>query len=82
MAGRRTRLHALLTAPGIHLLLQRDTAGTDLPTGPHITALRLPETGRGLTLTRPDGYVGLRCADADLPQLRAWLSLVDVWPQG
>jgi len=30
--------------------------------------------GAGLVAVRPDGYVGFRCRDTDMPQLRNWLA--------
>lgn len=77
--GNSMRLHELLARPGVHVLLDRDA-----PT-PAIGPLRCPlvqvrrltsSPGRGLTVIRPDGYIGLRTDIADAARLDAWLKLV------
>jgi len=77
--GSSVRLHELLARPGVHVLLDRDA-----PT-PAIGPLRCPlvrvrrltsSPGRGLTVIRPDGYIGLRTDNADAARLDAWLKLV------
>lgn len=80
---RSVRLHALTARPGVHLLLQRDTAPLEnLPLGPHVWTHRISSwPGRGLLAVRPDGHVGFRCREADLGQLDAWLELVGA-PRG
>jgi 2-polyprenyl-6-methoxyphenol hydroxylase-like FAD-dependent oxidoreductase len=77
-AGRSIRLHELLAQPGVHVLLDRDTAPLGpLPPGPLVHVHRLTSVpGRGLTAVRPDGYIGFRCQTSDASQLGAWLSLV------
>jgi 2-polyprenyl-6-methoxyphenol hydroxylase-like FAD-dependent oxidoreductase len=76
--GRSVRLHALLARPGVHVLLARDADQIEnLSLGPLVTLHRLTgKPGRGLLAIRPDGYVGLRCKNADANQLSAWLDLV------
>jgi 2-polyprenyl-6-methoxyphenol hydroxylase-like FAD-dependent oxidoreductase len=76
--GRIGRLHELAARPGVHVLLDRDA---DLPPGlparPLLHIHRLTsEPGCGLTVVRPDGYLGLRCPSADAGQLAAWLARV------
>jgi 2-polyprenyl-6-methoxyphenol hydroxylase-like FAD-dependent oxidoreductase len=76
--GRSVRLHELLARPGVHVLLDRDADPLDRrPADPLISVHRLTSVpGQGLTVVRPDGYVGLRGQVADARQLAAWLSLV------
>ncbi|WP_236653340.1 FAD-dependent monooxygenase [Streptacidiphilus melanogenes] len=80
--GRVSRLHTQLATPGVHLLLRPQPAAPALPTlGPHVTVHRLEGLpGEGLTLVRPDGYIGLRCGDADPAALRDWLRLAAALP--
>ncbi|WP_063775047.1 FAD-dependent monooxygenase [Streptacidiphilus anmyonensis] len=80
--GRTTCLHALLATPGVHLLLHPRTAPPGLPAlGPQVNVHRLEGLpGEGLTLVRPDGYIGLRCDDADTAALGAWLRLAAALP--
>jgi 2-polyprenyl-6-methoxyphenol hydroxylase-like FAD-dependent oxidoreductase len=83
--GRPTRLHELVAAPAVHVLLQRDAArgddgALDGPVGgvagPRVVVHRITSwPGRGLVAVRPDGHVGFRCGEADPDQLRAWLRL-------
>lgn len=80
-AGRRVRLHDLIAPPGIHVLLQRDATGELglAGLGPFVHAHRIDNwSGRGLVAVRPDGYIGLRCADAGEQRLRDWLALVGI----
>jgi hypothetical protein len=78
VGGRNVRLHALLSRPGVHVLLHRDAGRLEhLDLGPHVTLHRLTSTpGTGLVAVRPDGYVGFRCRIADGAQLRAWLARI------
>jgi 2-polyprenyl-6-methoxyphenol hydroxylase-like FAD-dependent oxidoreductase len=81
-AGRSSRLHELLARPGVHILLDRHAAlpGTVRPSrflGIHRLA-SVP--GRGLIAVRPDGYIGFRCATAEVGQLEAWLTRLSVPP--
>jgi 2-polyprenyl-6-methoxyphenol hydroxylase-like FAD-dependent oxidoreductase len=75
---RRVRLHELLAQPGVHVLVHRDAAQIeDLAFGPRVTVHRLTSVpGPGLVAVRPDGYVGFRCRETDVPQLRGWLARV------
>jgi 2-polyprenyl-6-methoxyphenol hydroxylase-like FAD-dependent oxidoreductase len=75
---RRVRLHELISLPGVHVLVQRGAAQIEnLEFGPHVTIHRLTGMpGPGLVAVRPDGYVGLRCHDTDVPRLRGWLARV------
>ena len=74
--GHRVRLHELLARPGVHVLLERDAELARSPASSLVHVRRLTSTpGRGLLTIRPDGYVGLRCQDADARQLDAWLRL-------
>lgn len=84
-AGQRTRLHELTAAPGIHILLERDAtwdagAGAIAPSAAHLVHIHRLDShpGRAVLGVRPDGYVGLRCGEKDLRQLREWLRLVGV----
>ena len=77
--GRSVRLHELLARPGVHVLLDRDAAspGTGPARCPLVSMHRLSSSpGHGLTVVRPDGYIGLRTDVADGPPLDAWLRLV------
>lgn len=77
--GRSVRLHELLARPGVHVLLDRDAASPGIrPVRcPLVSVHRLGNSpGRGLTVVRPDGYIGLRTEFADASQLGAWLRLV------
>jgi 2-polyprenyl-6-methoxyphenol hydroxylase-like FAD-dependent oxidoreductase len=77
-AGRKMQLHALLSRPGVHVLLDRDADPLDgLALGPLIHRHRITNSpGRGLVAVRPDGYIGLRCTIAEPGQLDAWLNLI------
>jgi 2-polyprenyl-6-methoxyphenol hydroxylase-like FAD-dependent oxidoreductase len=77
--GRSIRLHELLARPGIHVLLDRDAAALHslAPRGPLISMHRLTSSpGHGLSVVRPDGYVGLRTESACATELDSWLKLV------
>jgi 2-polyprenyl-6-methoxyphenol hydroxylase-like FAD-dependent oxidoreductase len=82
VGGRRRRLHDVVGVPGIHVLLERsavDLDGEDL--GPHVSVHRLADrSGSGLTVVRPDGFVGYRCGVVDTAQLRRWLGMVAALP--
>jgi hypothetical protein len=73
--GRSVRLHELLARPGVHILLDRDADRLeDLAPGQFVTVHRLTSApGRGVTVVRPDGYIGLCSRTADVHQLAAWL---------
>jgi 2-polyprenyl-6-methoxyphenol hydroxylase-like FAD-dependent oxidoreductase len=72
--GRSVRLHGLLAAPGVHVLLHRDADHLEGLSIPHVTVHRLTNVpGTGVVAVRPDGHVGFRCAVADPGQLRRWL---------
>jgi 2-polyprenyl-6-methoxyphenol hydroxylase-like FAD-dependent oxidoreductase len=74
-AGRTIRLHDLLAAPGVHILLDRDAElpGT-VPQGRFISIHRLTSSpGRGLIAVRPDGYIGFRGQTTETRQLVGWL---------
>ncbi|WP_201777106.1 FAD-dependent monooxygenase [Streptacidiphilus neutrinimicus] len=81
--GRVSRLHTQLATPGVHMLLRPQAAPPVLPPlGPHVTVHRLEGLpGEGLTLVRPDGYIGLRCAEADMTALRDWLRRTATLPE-
>jgi 2-polyprenyl-6-methoxyphenol hydroxylase-like FAD-dependent oxidoreductase len=76
--GRSVRLHELLARPGVHILLDRDADRLeDLAPGRFVTVHRLTSApGRGVTIVRPDGYIGFRAGTAEAGQLAAWLALV------
>ena len=76
--GGSVQLHELLARPGVHILLDRDADGLeDLTPGRFVTVHRLTSVpGRGVTVVRPDGYIGFRSATADVGQLAVWLALV------
>jgi 2-polyprenyl-6-methoxyphenol hydroxylase-like FAD-dependent oxidoreductase len=76
--GRSGRLHELLSRPGMHVLLDRDADRLDgLAPGPFVTVHRLTSVpGRGVTVVRPDGYIGFRGRTAEAGQVSAWLTLV------
>ena len=80
--GRQARLHELLARPGLHLLLQRDAGHIeDQLSGSTVVTHRLTSApGRGIIAVRPDGYIGFRCAAADLAQLRDWLARLGACP--
>ena len=62
----------------MHILLDRVADRLDgLAPGPFVTVHRLTSVpGRGVTLVRPDGYIGFRSRTAETSQLAAWLTLV------
>jgi 2-polyprenyl-6-methoxyphenol hydroxylase-like FAD-dependent oxidoreductase len=76
--GRSIRLHELLARPGVHILLDRDADQLDnLPPGRFVTVHRLTSApGHGVTVVRPDGYIGFRSRTVEAGQLAAWLALV------
>jgi 2-polyprenyl-6-methoxyphenol hydroxylase-like FAD-dependent oxidoreductase len=76
--GRSVRLHELLARPGVHILLDRDADRlVDLTPGRFVTVHRLTSVpGRGVTVVRPDGYIGFRSRTAGAGQLAAWLARV------
>jgi hypothetical protein len=76
--GRSVRLHELLAGPGVHILLDRDADRLeDLTPGRFVTVHRLTSVpGCGVTVVRPDGYIGFRAGTAEAGQLAAWLALV------
>lgn len=75
---RQIRLHELLSRPGVHVLVHRDARRIEnLAFGSYVTIHRLMSVpGSGLVAVRPDGYVGFRCRDTDVQQLRNWLAQV------
>ena len=77
--GRSIRLHDLLARPGVQVLLDRDADRLDaLRLGRLVTVHRLGSVlGRGLTVVRPDGYIGFRSGTADIGQLAAWLARIN-----
>jgi hypothetical protein len=78
--GRSIRLHELLARPGVHILLDRDADRLDgLAPGRLVTVHRLTSVpGHGITVVRPDGYIGFRSRTAEASQLAAWLARVRV----
>lgn len=75
--GRRVGLHEVVARPGVHVLV---ASGAAAPVGelagPLVTVRRIASwPGRGLSVVRPDGHVGLRSAVVDTDALRGWLSL-------
>ena len=82
--GRSVRLHELLARPGVHILLDRVADRLDgLAPGPFVTVHRLTSVpGRGVTLVRPDGYIGFRSRTAETSQVAAWLTLVSAADPG
>lgn len=83
VGGRSLRLHELLARPGVHVLLDRDADRSDIPPpGRLISVHRVTSTpGRGLTVVRPDGYIGFRCQIADASQLATWLTRIGATSQ-
>jgi 2-polyprenyl-6-methoxyphenol hydroxylase-like FAD-dependent oxidoreductase len=81
--GRRIGLHALLAAPGIHVLLARDAPVPDeLRLGRYVTVHRLTGTpGTGVVAVRPDGYLGYCSGRAHMTPLRTWLARVGAGPR-
>jgi 2-polyprenyl-6-methoxyphenol hydroxylase-like FAD-dependent oxidoreductase len=76
--GRSIRLHELLVRPGVHILLDRDADQLEnLAPGRFVTVHRLTSVpGHGVTVVRPDGYIGFRSRTAEASELAAWLALV------
>jgi 2-polyprenyl-6-methoxyphenol hydroxylase-like FAD-dependent oxidoreductase len=76
--GETADLHELLARrPGVQVLLSRDApvvAGTLV--GPHVTVVRLDRPGRGVSVIRPDGFVGFTSGLADEAEIGSWLDLV------
>lgn len=84
--GQRARLHELTARPGVHVFLERDAGGSAGDADPacaghsvHVHRLA-SHPGRGIVAVRPDGYVGFRCGESDVHQLRSWLRLVGAVP--
>ena len=75
--GRSVRLHKLLARPGVHILLDRDADRLeDLAPGRFVAVHRITSApGCGVTVVRPDGYIGFRAGTAEAGQLAAWLAL-------
>ena len=82
IAGSRRRLHELTAHPGVHVLLDRDaTAPDNAWLGPLVSVHRIEDRpGVGLSIIRPDGYVGYRSASVDPDAVGSWLSLIGVKP--
>lgn len=78
VAGRARTVHELTADPGIHVLLDRDTAAPPRSLlGPHVVVHRLDDApGHGLVAVRPDGHLGYRSARGDVTGLGRWLDLV------
>jgi hypothetical protein len=76
--GRSIRLHELLARPGVHILLDHDADQLEnLAPGRFVTVHRLTSVpGHGVTVVRPDGYIGFRSRTAEASELAAWLALV------
>jgi hypothetical protein len=68
----------LLARPGVHILLERDADRLeDLASARFVTVHRLTSvSGHGVTVVRPDGYIGFRGRTAQAGQLAAWLARV------
>jgi len=68
----------ILARPGVHILLDRDADRLeDLAPGRFVTVHRLTSVpGRGVTVVRPDGYIGFRGRTAEAGQIAAWLARV------
>jgi 2-polyprenyl-6-methoxyphenol hydroxylase-like FAD-dependent oxidoreductase len=82
--GRSVRLHELTGRPGVHILLDRDAdQPAALAPGRFVSVHRLASVpGRGVTVVRPDGYVGFRSAAAEAGQIAAWLARAGVASAG
>ena len=75
-AGRPTRLHDLLSSPGVHVLGARD-ADVPVPASPFVHVHQVGSwPGRGVLAVRPDGHVGYRSGDDAAEPLLDWLTLV------
>ena len=64
------------------MLLDRDaTAPDNARLGPLVSVHRIEDRpGVGLSIIRPDGYVGYRSASVDPDAVASWLSLIGVKP--
>ena len=74
--GQRTRLHALLARPGVHVLFsgERSVQAVSIPDQPLLHMHRLTDMECVHVLAvRPDGHLGYRGAPEGLP---AWLARV------
>ena len=81
LAGGCRRLHEVIAHPGVHALLERDAADIDELIGPDVHVHRIVDwPGRGLSIVRPDGYVGFRSGDVRDEQVADWLSLIGGGP--
>ena len=81
VAGGRRQLHEVVAHPGIHVLLERDAVEHEDPNGPFVHLHRIQDwPGTGVSIVRPDGYVGFRSASVDPNQIASWLRLVGVRP--
>ncbi|MEU2005755.1 FAD-dependent monooxygenase [Rhodococcus sp. NPDC019627] len=75
--GAPRRLHDLTAAPGIHVLLCRDTpwSRSSPADGGFVRVHRIHSwPGDGVVIVRPDGYVGFRSPDSR--GVEAWLDMV------
>ncbi|WP_213572872.1 FAD-dependent monooxygenase [Rhodococcus sp. USK13] len=75
--GAPHRLHDLTAAPGMHVLLCRDTpwSMTSSLDGEFVRVHRVHSwPGAGVVIVRPDGYVGFRSPDSR--GIEAWLDMV------
>jgi hypothetical protein len=63
----------------VHILLDRDADRLeDLAPGRFVTVHRLTSApGCGVTVVRPDSYIGFRSRTVEADQLAAWLALVN-----
>jgi len=75
--GEPADLHELLARPGVAVLLSRDAPVVARTlVGAHVTVLRLDRPGRGVSVIRPDGFVGFTSGLADEAEVGSWLDLV------
>jgi 2-polyprenyl-6-methoxyphenol hydroxylase-like FAD-dependent oxidoreductase len=75
--GREVRLHDLTAGPGVHVLVERDTARLADLVGPWVSVHRVSGWSvAGLVAVRPDGHVGFRSERSDDARLVSWLDLV------
>jgi hypothetical protein len=72
------QLHELIATPGMHALLAKDAAGLDgLSPNPWLQVHRLDDwAGTGVSIVRPDGYVGYRAPRVDIQAVQAWLTQI------
>ena len=83
VAGVPRQLHEVVAHPGIHVLLERDAVDVNELIGPWVHVHRIVDwPGSGVSIIRPDGYVGYRSARVDHHQIGSWLSRVGVGPRG